>query len=269
MGLDTLMPNHGGTSLTAQETGAVLVPRSEPRSVSIVGALISGIITGIAVLTLLVIWIRRRLIASGKVQVPRAVYGPGGGAPYNYAYNAGVVLPTIPRYTGLPEPQNGESTGSAGVTYAMPTPIHDIHQPRPLPMSVTPMQENATDARSWSGFGSRPSDGQNPTCNGDVEASYQSPRGRSSYDITNTNSAFSSTPGVSNTNGSAPPMQAPPTEHQLTSETGAHHNRGLYLPPASPLESPYPMAIAGNISGPPDGAAPPTTDFAGAEKPPG
>ncbi|CEL58826.1 hypothetical protein RSOLAG1IB_08855 [Rhizoctonia solani AG-1 IB] len=238
-----------GTSLTAQtsETGAVLVP--QPQSATNVGAIAGGTVAGLVALVVLliflIVWRRKQSSSNEEVQVPQAVYEPGSGSLYNHAYSPGAVPPTpatgdpfltpmsqhknvgvsyfgsnatgslsgsnsIPRYTGLPEPQNGESTGSAIAAYSLPVPRHDIHQPRPLPMSVTPMRENATDARSWSGFGSRPSDEQNTAYSGGVDTSYQSPRGWSSYEIPNTNSAY------------LPDGAAPPTTNFAGTENPLH-----------------------------------------------
>ncbi|KAG8729415.1 hypothetical protein FRC11_008825 [Ceratobasidium sp. 423] len=255
-------------------------------------------------LIFLIVW--RRKESSGGADSEKPPDGPGRGTPHNHAYSPDPVLPTpgtvdpfltpmgqhpnpgvpyfggpvdrpasgtgsVPQYTGLPEPQHGDDLGPAVGTSTMLVPRHDIHQPHPLPMSVTPLREPAADSgtpRPWSGFGSRPSSGQNIAYGGG-NVPYQSSSGwLSNHETTNVDSAYSSPPGTANAYAPTPPPRAPSTMYQPPSEVPEHNGRPpLYSPPASPPpESLYPKAFAGNFSGLPGGAAPPVTNFTPAEK---
>ncbi|KAJ1304336.1 hypothetical protein OPQ81_005494 [Rhizoctonia solani] len=142
-----------------------------------------------------------------------------------------------PQYTGLPEPQHGDDLGTSIGTSAMPVPRHDIHNPYPLPMSITPLRESDADSgptRAWYGFSSRPTSGQSSAYGGG--APYQVPSGRSNHETTNANSTYSNLPGAENTYGFTPP-RAPSTVYQPSSggsERNGPGNHGVYSPPASP-----------------------------------
>ncbi|CAE6462774.1 unnamed protein product [Rhizoctonia solani] len=288
-----------GTSHTAQASGteAVLVPQSQLNTNmgAIAGGTVAGVVALVVILISLIIWRRRQSDKSDESEIPAGDLG--GGPSHNHAYSPGAVPPTsgtvdpfltpmnqhpnlgasyfggteagsprgtgyTPHYTGLPEPQHGDNMGSAIATSVMPVPRHDVHRPYPLPMSVTPMREAVADTRPWSGFGSRHLEGQNGAYGGG-ETPYQAPRGWSNYEIANTNSAYSNTPGPSNAYDFTPPARAPSTEYQPSSEASGSH-----LPPASPPPGGlYPRAISGNMSSLPGGAAPPVTNFVPAEKP--
>ncbi|CAE6441453.1 unnamed protein product [Rhizoctonia solani] len=192
-----------------------------------------------------------------------------GGLMDRPASGAGSGAGSAPQYTGLPEPQHGDDLGPAVGTSTMPIPRHSIHHPYPLPMSVTPLRESIADSdtpRTWSGFGSRPSSGQN-TAYGGGGVPYQSPSGWSNHETTNPGSAYSNPPGTTNSYASTPPPRVPSTVYQLSEGGEYNGNRSIYSPPASPPpESLYPRSFAGDFGGLPGGAAPPVTNFTPTEK---
>ncbi|KAG9099854.1 hypothetical protein FRC06_004771, partial [Ceratobasidium sp. 370] len=178
--------------------------------------------------------------------------------------NSGTGPYNISPYSGLPEPQQNEMSGSA-----LPMPRYDLTHPHPLPMTVVHSQQpqpQMPSARPWSGYVQPP--GVNPAPYADSN-----------------NSQPSGWAAPTNNGWASPPPQggnvSPPHADQSSASVGVARppstvyqpsSHLAYSPPASPPGSPPVPDVYGGMAasgsgggGLPAGAAPPMNVY-GPEK---
>jgi hypothetical protein len=290
------------------------VAKSSTNVGAIAGGTAAGVIVIVAIVILLILWRRKRASETQAIADPQHpfAYGPSSAPVY---HSPGVVPPTpgtgdpfltpmgqhqnlgvsyfagatpaspgpsgtgsgpMSQYTGLPEPQQSDVTGAAAGVVAMPVPRHDAHHPRPLPMSVSPMQGAGADAgspRPWSGYASGPpSSGPNAGAYAGYAESNNSgtqPSRWSSPMAVNTNAGYASpnleyaNPGTAYRGGPEISDTAPSTVYQPSTHAGGHDDAyALRTPPGSPPPSgAYGGMIGTGGNGLPSGAAPPVAGY--------